>query len=132
MAIITESEYAARLDERKQARLASLMRYRSRYEVVMDRHDVGMVEAERYRLGYTARKSKRGMADLICAKGIELARRLPNGVESRFLYERGNVMTMCGWRVTFGRTEREAVMEGELPSYRELPVLCDLQTEAAD
>lgn len=101
-------------------RLAYIARYRSRYEVVMD------LDGRRYRIGYTGRKSKRGMVAVICNCGVDLAARLA-GIDTEYRFGAGAVATLSGgWTVTFGRTEREAVLEGELQSFRDLPIVCTI------
>jgi hypothetical protein len=95
------------LTENQNAKLDAIKNRATRYELVIQRGD------ERFRLCYTGRKNRRGMIDWIFRNGKELAA-FSGSEEVRFGH--GATAQLGDWHISFsGRTQREAIIAGELP-----------------
>lgn len=91
-------------------KLAKIQRYATRYEVVAVNGDRQIL------IGYTPRKSFRGMFDMACKNGPDVAKAL--GLDCSQSNKRSGLTLdfRNGWVLKFsGRTQREAYIAGELP-----------------
>jgi hypothetical protein len=101
------------LTERQLRRLESIKNYHTRYEALL----VGPDE-QNILIGYTSRQTRRGLLDLL--------RRHPDAVinlvggDAKTTYGHKMVSFSSGWTAKFsGRTERDAILHGEMPSLGE-------------
>jgi hypothetical protein len=100
------------MDTAKMARLAQAMRYGTTYEVVLE-----MPTGERFRVGYTPRRSRLGLLAAMRNRGRELlvAVGAPEDATVKpiagpaFQFENGATVRFSG------RTARDAILGGELP-----------------
>lgn len=100
-------------DSTKSERLASLKNSSTLYELAIVRG------AERYRVCYSARKSRDGMFDAVTSDGrAELLVAFTGSEDIKFAKRAADGGTMGEWSVIWtGRTERQAISEGELTHF---------------
>lgn len=109
MALVT----AATLTDAQRAKLALLQNRATRYEVAVTHAD-----RRRVLLCYTAKHSSRGLTDALRGRMVEVGTFLALPDEARFAVQAGEnrITASSGGEVSFtGRTQRQAIMEGELP-----------------
>lgn len=96
-----------------QQRLERIARHRTKYEVVATSPD-----GRRVLLGYTPRKGRQGLCDLISSRRerAEAIVRLCGSEEYRTAKAARDGATCGEWKINFsGRTQRECYLGGELP-----------------
>lgn len=87
-----------------QQKLMKLKNYATRYEIVARRGNDSLL------VGYTGRRSRRGLIGMICQQREYVVAKM--GEE--FCIE-GDAARVGGWSISFsGRTQRDAIVEGEL------------------
>jgi hypothetical protein len=96
----------------KEAQLAALKNYATRYEVILTRAD-----GSKALLGYTGRKSRPGLFAVARGKADALIADLKLGDDSVMTWTKGEMhFSKVDAKVSFsGRTQRDAICEGELP-----------------
>lgn len=110
------------MDATLQARLERLRHYSTRYEAVLTHADSG----ERRLLCYTARKSSAGLLSAVFSRGEALV--AFSGAE-RVENIKGAGLRLGPWRVAFsGRTQREAIITGELTYFADSAIVRHLST----
>jgi len=102
------------MNETQIARLNRLKRYSTRYELIATHPD-----GRKVLVGYT-RKGRDGMLSMMRKNG-EAWVKFSGCEDIHFARRVGDGATSGEWTINFsGRTQREAIMEGELPFFPEL------------
>lgn len=95
------------------ARLERIARYGTRYEITATKAGEATLL-----IGYTPRLSRPGLIDMLRRVGPEVVGRLAIGDKDRIAFgtKPRPWAETAGWRIAFsGRTQREAIINGEHP-----------------
>ena|ERR1044072_9784657 len=96
----------------QETRLIGIKNYHTRYEIVAER------DSDRLLIGYTPRKSRHGLLAAMQHVGQAIIERLNVGENDEITWQTKPYIhaITSGWRIGFsGRTERDAILSGELP-----------------
>lgn len=98
-----------------QQKLDRLKNYRTRYELAASHPD-----GRKVLIRYTARKGRRGLLDALTMDAARVCKVLGSD-DIHWAKRAADGGTMGDWTVKFsGRTQREAILDGELPFYASL------------
>ena len=93
------------------AKLTRLQNHATRYEAVVERHD-----GTKRLLAYSGRKSRQGLLAAIRQRGQAVLAFLALSETDQMTWEKGAFALGTGNAIRWsGRTQRDAIMEGELP-----------------
>lgn len=91
------------------AKLARLKNFHTRYEIVATK------DGQKILAGYTARRGRRGLLGMLSMHAAAWTA-LTGDNAIQFAKRTADGGTMGGWKINFsGRTQREAILGGELP-----------------
>ena len=99
------------MTDEQMRKLVALQNYGTRYEAVVIRGD-----GERRLLAYCGRHSRRGLIDALQNRAEIAIKFLGIGADARMTLAKDAISLTGGGMVKFtGRTQRDAIMSGELP-----------------
>lgn len=106
------------------AKLARIARYSTKYEVIVEHP----TDPRRMRLPYIGSTGQRALVQSVRAIGQKVCDTLdlsPSDLMTGHGSGRNATLSLGGWTVRFsGRTQREAIIGGELPSVESVWITC--------